>query len=170
MVWYNPSTTFSADAMIQVELDPNCAYCGKTSAAMVTGKGSASENKSVFAPDGSDAGFLADVEAQRDAAELIRLARCPKCGRRSAEGIRGLWMRFVWLGILFAVLAAVGWWAVDEKMLGASDARMYYAIFAVGSFGPLAWKTYEKMRGSRERVCFISSTTSEPRDPYRSTQ
>jgi hypothetical protein len=165
-------TSTRASATHDVELDHACGVCEKTSPAWVRGKATIVENRTGIEAGGSDAQFLAETEAQRNAALLIRIARCPHCTRRDPEQMRKLWMRFVWVILavevahaLFALIGATDdyarvWLRAAPTMFGAA----LVLLISVGS------KTWVDLRASDTRVRFLKETKSEAVGPYRSAR
>jgi hypothetical protein len=151
---------------VDVELDHHCPHCGTVSPALVRGRGFATESRSLLDLGGSDAQFKGEVTAQRDAALLIRLARCPACGKRDPKGIRVLWMRAVWV-----LLGAVALDLIAMTMRDA-DVPWHHALgllagFVGGIWLLLAAVAWRQLRGSNERVRFITPP-APPAGPYRS--
>ena len=141
-----PQTVTTAKASVEVELDHQCEHCGAVSPAMVSGRAVASEQRFIFEAGSSDAQFLAETEAQRDAALLIRVVRCPRCQRRNAAELRTLWMPMLWMALGATALAIAGLAVVPLVML---------VLIGGLAFGVRAVKA---LRGSDRRVRFLDTT------------
>jgi hypothetical protein len=149
----------SARTEVQVELDHHCSLCQKVSAAVVKGRGRATEQRTLLEPGGSisaDARFNAEVNAQRDAATLIRLAVCPHCGRRDPIEVRRFLTGTILPPVAIAILIAL---ALDFFAEGPAPslAGMIAVVFAVAALY-IVWRATTMFRGSRARVDFVSGS------------
>jgi hypothetical protein len=141
-----PETVNSATASVEVELDHHCPHCHTVSAAKVQGKGVGIERRFFFELGGSDAQFLAETEAQRDAARLIRVARCPRCQLRDGAEVRKLWLPLLWTAL---VVLALAWLA--------PHARIPLAVLLPLLELLLGRRAVRALRGSDRRVQFIGT-------------
>ena len=149
-------STSNAGAQVDVELDLHCAACGVSSSAWVRGRS--------LPVVGPDATFLAEVEAQRDAAAIIRLAQCPRCGTHDPRELRAVAKRFGWsaAGVATFVLA-LGALSDPLRALAAC-----WPLLA-GAWALQGGSLYMKLRGAKTRVRFNTAAT-ETCGPYRSTR
>jgi len=168
MITYLDRVT-TAKHELDVDLDHHCSLCGKTAAAWVRGKAVVQENRSLLEMGASDAAFLAETEAQRNAALLVRIARCPACKQRDPGEMRPLVMRFVWaiVGVEAAhlLLAMLG----SSSSFLTSYLRVWYpiAILLTCVMVGVGAKTLRDLRASDVRVRYIRET-EETQGPYRS--
>jgi hypothetical protein len=146
-------------ASFEVELDHHCERCGAVSTAIVLGRGSGSDR------DG-DGRFLADTNAQRDAAALIRLARCPRCSRRNPSAVRRLWWRgglaVVAIAALAAFVGALGDGPFDLALLSKLTLGPF-GVMALIAVAVTAGITVRQLLGSEDRVRF-RSLAADPAD------
>jgi hypothetical protein len=140
----------------RVELDHACP-CGVTSAAWVRGRGNVMQDD--------------EVEAQRHAALLIRLARCPACHRRDLREVIGVLLPALFAALFVEVvhLSASYWNSYDGYF---STLYAYYtsrfvtlSIIAFVGFFVRGWL---QVRASDRRVSFLDEQRSQPAGPYRS--
>jgi hypothetical protein len=103
-------------ARVHVELDHHCEHCGAVSPAVVMGRGSGRDR-------GGDGQFLAETDAQRDAAALIRLAKCPLCSRRNPTGVRALWKRAGWV-LAGCIAFGAAAFAIGDRPLDLAFVRL----------------------------------------------
>jgi hypothetical protein len=160
MIIYVDRTT-TARASTEVELDHHCSACGKTSTAWVIGRGSASSSTGAFGHRASDVQFMAETEAQRDAAAIIRLVRCPYCEKRDPAEMRAaLTPLAIWPGSILAASWLLLWGFEVPLWLGGSLAAV--TLLAIGG------KLVGRLRGTTLRVRFLrEAVPSEPQGPYR---
>jgi hypothetical protein len=167
IVYVNKTET--ASATHDVELDHACSACNKVSPAWVRGKATVTESRGAFSPGSSDAQFLAETEAQRNAAMLIRIARCPHCQTRDPVEMRKVWMRLVWafVGIeaCHAVWAALGYRDYFVDWMGLASTSLGVQLVGLGAVGIKIWRD---LQASDTRVRFIKEQKSEEQGPYRS--
>jgi hypothetical protein len=147
-----------------VELDRHCAPCNQVFAAQVIGLGSGR------AGTGADAAFEAEDNAQRDAALLVRLARCPRCGAREGAALRSVIISLAAWCVLAGVL---GWlaWAMEKAMNRRDDQTIVLGLAAgaIATLGVGIYRTAQRFIGSRNRVQFLASNKSDNKQgPYRS--
>jgi len=161
--------TETRSATHDVELDHACGACKKTSPAWVRGQATVTESRGAFEMGSSDAQFFAETEAQRNAAMLIRIVRCPHCGVRDPGEMRKVWMRLVWTFLAIEIFHAL--WATlgshdyfDDWMRLASTA---IGVQLVGLAG-VGFKIWKDLRASDQRVRFINEPASDAQGPYRS--
>jgi len=146
---------------LEVELDHHCAPCGKTSAAWVRGTAVVVEKRTIIDQGGSDAAFLAETEAQRNAALLIRLARCPRCHRRDGSEMRKLAIRFGWmiLGVecVHVYVATTASFPFFESYVRELPTM---ALLLAAAWIGTAWKIRRDLRASDDQVRFVSEVES----------
>jgi hypothetical protein len=98
-----------------------------------------------------------EIAAQEEAARLILLARCPRCGRRGPTAVRELIGGSIALALAGVVLLAV---AAGLLALGPPDrsADKLVATCAVGGAAVIGFaftRVRSRWRGSDERVRFL---------------
>jgi hypothetical protein len=81
----------------------------------------------------------ASAAADRDAADLLRYATCPACGKADPAAMRALWQRAVMVGVVFGAFIAVCALALSngERLAAAAFAGAIAACVAT----PLAVKS-----------------------------
>ncbi len=144
-----PQTVTTAKASVEVELDHTCPHCGVVSPALVSGHSLVSEQRFILEQGSSDAKFLAETEAQRDAALLIRVVRCPRCQRRDSAEIRKLWLPLVWITLGAAALGL------------ASLAVIPIAMLLLLGWAATGVRAMRALRGSDRRVRFLDTAAHQ---------
>ena len=171
LVYARHSKQEERDYEHRVELDRHCSPCNAVFPAYVIGRGHAA------APTGADAAFDAEDAAQRDAALLVRLAPCPRCGRREAAAVRSHYLAMAGgvlggLALVAVALILVALGAFESGAMSGGSVKLV-AVLGVGGLVLLVVsfkKSYARWRGSRDRVHFLPAPApNEPQGPYRST-
>jgi hypothetical protein len=148
-----------------VELDRHCAPCNQVFAAQVIGLGKGR------AGTGADAAFEAEDNAQRDAALLVRLARCPRCGAREGAALRSV---LVSLFFMCALGVAAGWaaWVLQGALTARDDETLVLGLVvaSIAVFGVGIYRSAQRFIGSKNRVQFLASSKQDNKQgPYRSS-
>jgi hypothetical protein len=127
-----------------IELDHHCSECGAVSSARVLGEQSGM------------AGQDARIAAQEEAAQLIRLAPCPRCGKRGRRAASRLIGGSALMAASGVVLLLVAWVMVQIGALQDGGERLVgVTAFAAGGLPIVAFlRARSRWRGSTERVHF----------------
>lgn len=96
--------TATAHAGTELVTDHYCPHCGAISQAVAVGTGFGNPG---FGSNVSEAIAHAQSNAQLDAARSVKLARCPKCGRRDGQEVRRLLVGSLVAGLLLGGAAGV---------------------------------------------------------------
>lgn len=152
-----PSTQHQAVAECGLSLDYDCAHCGWSGEAASTGYGLGTVSGLGFGMAGAreESIDLAEANAVSEARDHIRMAPCPRCGRRQ----KGTRLR-VLLPLVLISAAVAG---VTSLALGGliwASGGGWLAIFGVlaGLVAPFVWVTrLWRLLMTQQAVVFLGS-------------
>jgi hypothetical protein len=114
--------TATASAGVEIVTDHYCPHCRAVSQAIAVGTGDGAPG---FGSDVAEAVAHARNNAQLDAARAVKLARCPRCGRRDGAEVR----RFLVGSLVSGTLIGAGAGVLAFLFTLSSG----YALAAVGA-------------------------------------